>query len=150
MARWLLSTDVLIRHIGTGGQDFVLGAKRLRDIAVSGVSFEWILADIELRQDLAPAMRLKWRSNVTRFRDQLRSSGGDVPGLSLQALERWGRLQVLELKHQFKHAADSIHMPTEERLVVASAAAGGYIYCSDHRQWNRTIERELHLAIEEL
>jgi len=104
-----------------------------------------MLIDAERLSD--PVTRAKWRGNITRFREQLSSSGGDVPGLSLQAIERWGRAQLLDLQHRRRN--DTVYaMPTEERLVVATAAASGYIYLSEFRDWIPTLIAELGLSVE--
>jgi hypothetical protein len=106
-----------------------------------------MLVAAEQKRD--PGLRAKWRGNVIRFREQLSASGGDIPGLSLQAIERWGRAQLLELRH--RAGGNAIHdMPTEERLVVATAVASGYIYLTHRRDWNPALTAELGLSVEEI
>jgi hypothetical protein len=117
----------------------------LRELAVSGISFEWMLIDAERIGD--PVVRAKWRANIVRFREQISLSGGDIPGISLQAIERWGRVQLLPLSHRMTDGT-SYDMPTEERLVVATAVASGYIYLTEPRDWNSILVAELAVSLE--
>jgi hypothetical protein len=149
MARWLLSTEIVIAVLAEGDAFRLLGARPLRDIAISAVSFEWIAADLELAS-LDPATRQQLRTNIVRLRELIRASGGEIPAVSLQALERWGRLQVLDLRHHYDPDKEPTRMPVEERLVVATAAASGFVYVTYARQWNAILLADLRLAIEEL
>ena len=145
MASHLLGTRLLFDHLKTGGTNSRLLQRKLRDIAVSAVSLEWILADAEKAQ-LSPHARLKWRTNVVRFRERLTSEGGGVLPLSLRALEHWGRLQLLELKST--RSGVETELATEERLVIATAAANGLIYLCDPETWLEQLQHEIGLASE--
>ncbi len=145
MARWLLSADVLISHLKSGARGTALADRRLKDLAVSALTFEQVLADLE-RASLSPEARVKWRTNITSFREQLLAQGGAVPAISKETIEKWGRLQVLDLKHQDPEG--SMEMSTEERFVVATAAALGLIYVTQPRDWNGKLQDELQIAIE--
>ena len=142
MAKYLLSTDLLIQHLGEGAASTALASRKMRDLAVCALSFEWIIAEAEKK--LEPQDRVKWRTNVTRFRETLLRNGGEVLAISEQALEQWGRLTILTLVHK------GVQMSTEERLVAATAAASGYIYLTQARDWNKAIEAGLEVAIEEI
>ncbi len=146
MAKWLLSTEVVVAVLGEGNTTRILGSRPLREVAVSAVSFEWISADLELAA-IRPSQRQQLRTNVTRFRELVRASGGQIPAISTRALERWGRLLVLSLEHS-RSAGSKELMPVEERLVVATAASEGLVYTTFRRGWNTTLETDLGISLE--
>lgn len=147
MAKYLLSTDLLLQYLQEAGASTSLSSRKLKDLAVSALSLEWIVADSE-RMQITPNDRRKWRTNVTRFREILLRSGGEVLALSEQAIEQWGKVELLTLTHRETQDSEPHSMSTEERLVVATAAAGGYIYLTHMRDWNATIEVELGITVE--
>ena len=145
MARWLLSTDVVVEFLGRGND--LLESVPLNEVAVSALSFAYILAEIEIDKDLQPIERSRLRANVTRFRDLLRTSGGDIPIIGPEAIDAWGRVHLLELFHANAETGEKEEMATEDRLVVGIALALGYVYVAFERDWNAVLERELQLPI---
>jgi hypothetical protein len=148
MATWLLSTEITIDVLAEGNAINFLGKAHLRDFAISAVTFEWIAADLEL-QPLQPAIRQQLRTNLNRLREQLRQQGGEIPALSTQALQHWGRLLVLTLQHRPNPSSGPETMPVEERLIVATAAASGFVYVTPHRDWNSALV-EFGISVEEI
>ena len=143
--RYLAATDYLLDHLVTGGAG--MSPVQLADLAVSAVSLERILADVELDGELSASERSKWRTNLANFRKLLVQSGGQVPAVSGEALEQWGKVLLLNLQHDYGYGPEE--MSAEERLVVATAADLGLIYLTPHRQWNDTLREDYGLAIEE-
>lgn len=143
--RYLAATDYLLNHLVTGGAG--VSPVQLTDLAVSAVSFERILADVELDSELSAADRNKWRTNLANFRKLLVQSGGQVPALSGDTLERWGKILLLDLQHDYGDGPEE--MSAEERLVVATAADLGLIYLTPRRQWNDMLRDEYGVAVEE-
>ena len=141
--RFMVATELLMEHLLGRSASIVYP---LPDLAVSAVTLEWIQADVELDQDLQPSERSKWRTNLTNFRKTLVQSGGEVPALSENALERWGKAMLLDLTHDYGLGPQE--MPSEERLVVASASELGLIYLTSPRDWNYALENEFGLAVE--
>lgn len=144
MARWILSTDLVIEFLRRG--EGLIGPIKLPDLAVSALTFNYILAEVEYSA-LQPAERSRFRTSVLRFRDMLRASGGEIPTLNGEALEQWGRVHLLKLQHRNLEIGETFEMPTEERLVVATAVASGYVYITQKRDWNPVLEKALNLQL---
>jgi hypothetical protein len=141
LARFLLSTELLLDLIHRGGSD-ELGAISSRDLAASALSFELILAEIDRDLSLTPVTRRQWRANTVSFRQRFRARGGRIIAISESTLEKWGHIWNLELYHTYSHAEGPVEMSSEERLVVATALAEGLIYVSLQRDWNAEIENK--------
>jgi len=146
--RYLASTDLLVEMLSSGSTN-VLGERPLQQLAVSVLSFEWILADVETNSSLSPDNRRKWRANLTNLRKQLRQAGGSSPALSETALAHWGSLMLLDLRHS-EGGGTPQEMPVEERLVVATAKDLGLIYLTLLRDWNAVLRDDYGLALEEV
>jgi hypothetical protein len=143
--RYLAATEFLIDHLSGGGNPPPPVA--LSELAVSAVSLEWILVDVETSDELSPGERSKWRTNVTNFRKLLVQSGGSVTAVSEQTLEEWRKAMLLDLTHD--HGEGPEEMSSEERLVVATASELGLIYLTPRRDWNEALRDEYGLAIQE-
>lgn len=143
--RYLSATDFLLEHLAGGGA--ALSRHLLSDLAVSAVTLEWILADVELDETLSSIDRNRWRTNLANFRKALTQAGGSVPSVSEKALESWGKARLLDLRHDYGDGPEE--MPSEERLVIATAAELGLIYLTPPRDWNETLRNNFGLAIEE-
>ena len=133
--KFLLGTEALKQLLKSG--DVTLAAA---DVAVSEISFQWLLADIERSARLKPDDRIQWRSNVVNFRQLLVAQGGRVLGLSRAAIEIWGRLAVMDLAHTPPATARGKPakpkpLASEERLVIATAIELGLIYLTPLRDW---------------
>ena len=148
MATWLLSTETTVDVLAEGNAITFLGKAHLREFAISSVTFEWIAADLDL-QSLQPAVRQQLRTNLSRLREQLRQQGGEIPAISTEALQYWGRLLVLNLQHRRDPNSEPESMPTEERLIVATAAASGFVYVTPRRDWNSALT-EFGISVEEV
>ena len=147
MARYLVSTELLVDFIYGGAPDTLAGMHP-RDLAVSALSFEFILAEIEGNSALTPVARRQWRSNVVQFRQRLRATGGEIINISERTLEKWGQVWNLNLSHTYSYAEGAVEMSSEERLVVATASAEGLIYLTPQRDWNAEIENKLQLVVQ--
>jgi hypothetical protein len=147
--RYLLGTDALIDQL-QAGEKSPAATIELSDLAVSAISFEWLLADIEKNRGFNAEQRVAWRANVQNFRSQLVEQGGQVLPLSLEALEIWGRLMLLDLHDERTVAGKKrrIALSAEERLVIATAIERGMIYLTPQRAWNRILQDRRGLAFQ--
>jgi hypothetical protein len=143
--RYIVATEYLLDHLVNGDTSFP--SVPLSELAVSGVTFETILASVELDETISPADRGKWRTNLANFRKLLTQSGGEVPGVSTETLERWGKVLLLDLTHDYGDGPEE--MSVEERLVIATAADLGLIYLTPVRDWNDALRDDFGLALEE-
>jgi predicted nucleic acid-binding protein len=143
----ILSSEVVVEYLRRGGKLAALTTVPLRDIAVSALTFSWILAEAE-NSHLQAIDRSRWRTTIIRFRDVLRAGGGDIPALSAEAIQAWGQIHLLHLHHTDPATGIISEMPTEDRLVVAIAIASGYIYVTHHRDWNSTLEEQMKLPLQ--
>ena len=144
--RFMVATELLLEELVGGGAS--LSSFPLADLAVGAVTLEWILADVEMDTQLHPSERSKWRTNLTNFRKALIQAGGTVTAVSEEALERWGKAMLLDLRHGSGTA--SYGMPVEERLIIATAAELGLIYLTSRRDWNDTLQEAFGLSIQEI
>jgi hypothetical protein len=153
MARALMSTDVLAACLG-GQRSRSLARLPLSELAISALSLEWIIADAERAATLEPWERRAWRANAAAFARAIHTAGGEILGISNETISAWGRTTILDLVHVQVTATGGVaaevflHMPTEERLVVATASASGLVYLTFRRDWNEKLEESLGLSVE--
>lgn len=144
----LIGAEPLIEYLG--GEDFDEGAisgRPLADIAVSAVTFEWLIADAESDPELSADARGMWRTNLNHFRKQLEQSGGECPALTHKDLSHWGKLLIADLEHKYEDG-EVKRMPNEERLAIATALEFGYIYFTKARDWNAVLQSRFRLSLQ--
>lgn len=146
MARFLLSTEILV--ITAKGADSalrddgLLGRMPLADVAVSALSLEWIAAEAEVAPSYSALLRKKLRQNLQWLRIRIEAEGGSVLYISSEVLRHWGDVFLLDLKDD-----SGGEIPTEERLVVATALAEGLTYFCYEHDWCKVLAEKLGVSL---
>jgi hypothetical protein len=132
MARYLVGTELLISVIA-GQTELTVP---MDEIAISLLSLEWFQA--ELDGENIEAHERQWlRTNTNSFRQQLVNLGGELLGISDEAIEAWGRLHRGPLADMDQ---DEEPLQTMELLVIATADAAGLIYLFSQPAWAANLE----------